>query len=350
MPPLKTGSPEVGTASGELLFLVQEAMNILSKLLPILVSCIAFSCTRFDDDESSDPYNLSITEVSAVSQGLACVSFHTTADTLEPVLALSVKGESVDLIATEEVRLSACTVTDTTSFAILEGLSAGGKYVVSVDLRHKGATLAQASKIFSVPDVAKIDAVPEPPIVDLGLSVKWAGWNLGATSESETGLRYAWGETLPRVTFTLADYTLTLFLPYLTKPYSSNPHFDAATAVLGDGWRTPTYAEMVELSRNCKWEPVELTDEIVGMRVTGPNGNSIVLPAVGKIVGSEVFFQEDYGLDDLEATGYYLTSSEGSQLYFQVHQSFNGQRSHSRSVYNRKVIMWYGSTIRPVHD
>ena len=30
--------------------------------------------------------------------------------------------------------------------------------------------------------------------VDLGLSVKWAGWNVGASSPEEYGGYYAWGE------------------------------------------------------------------------------------------------------------------------------------------------------------
>ena len=35
--------------------------------------------------------------------------------------------------------------------------------------------------------------------VDLGLSVKWATCNLGATKDDEIGNYYAWGETEPKL-------------------------------------------------------------------------------------------------------------------------------------------------------
>ena len=48
--------------------------------------------------------------------------------------------------------------------------------------------------------------LPEPEYVDLGLSVKWATFNVGATSSNEIGNFYAWGEIEPKDTYTVNNY------------------------------------------------------------------------------------------------------------------------------------------------
>ena len=42
--------------------------------------------------------------------------------------------------------------------------------------------------------------------MDLGLSVKWAKWNLGATQPEEYGDYYAWGETAPKSDYSWSTY------------------------------------------------------------------------------------------------------------------------------------------------
>lgn len=113
--------------------------------------------------------------------------------------------------------------------------------------------------------------------VDLGLSVSWATCNLGASKPEGYGNYYAFGELSEKATFTETNYK------YLNKQmvdYSGDPKFDAATYVLGKDWRTPTKQEMQELSILCEWEWIKLNG-ITGYKVTGPNGNSIFLPAAG---------------------------------------------------------------------
>lgn len=56
----------------------------------------------------------------------------------------------------------------------------------------------------------------------------------------------------------------------------SGTEYDPANVLWGNGWRLPTEAEIKELIEKCTW-----TAEQYGYTVTGPNGNSIFLPACG---------------------------------------------------------------------
>ncbi len=106
---------------------------------------------------------------------------------------------------------------------------------------------------------------------DLGLSVKWATCNVGASSPSDYGNYYAWGETTPKGTYTEEN----------SKTYgknmgsiAGNSQYDAARANWGGSWRLPTASEIDELKSKCKY--VWTTKGGVnGYKVTGPNGNSI---------------------------------------------------------------------------
>ena len=113
--------------------------------------------------------------------------------------------------------------------------------------------------------------------VDLGLSVLWATCNVGASSPSDYGGYYAWGETKTKSSYTEENSkTYNVDMPDI----SGNPKYDAATANWGDGWRMPTMAEFEELVDKCDWEWTRQGGH-KGYRVTGPNGNSIFLPAAG---------------------------------------------------------------------
>jgi hypothetical protein len=156
--------------------------------------------------------------------------------------------------------------------------------------------------------------VPVPDAVDLGLpsGLKWASFNLGATNPEEYGDYYAWGETEPYYELGHAQSENPVWKPgkeagydwstykwcmgsknTLTK-YCSNSSYgyngfwdtktvldledDAAHVNLGSSWRMPTDAEFTELRENCTWEWTSMNG-INGQKVTGPNGNSIFLPA-----------------------------------------------------------------------
>ena len=120
--------------------------------------------------------------------------------------------------------------------------------------------------------------------VDLGLSVKWATCNVGASTPEGYGNYYAWGETTTKSTYNSFTYT-----------YSSNPttlllNRDAVAVNWGGNWRMPTLDELKELKEKCKW-----TWTRRGYTVTGPNGNSIFLPAAGCRYYSDLDNAGSYG-------------------------------------------------------
>ena len=87
--------------------------------------------------------------------------------------------------------------------------------------------------------------------VDLGLSVRWATCNVGASVPSGYGDYYAWGEIE-----TKTEYTEETSLTYGVElgDISGNSQYDAATANWGEGWRMPTEHEFEELFDECDWE------------------------------------------------------------------------------------------------
>lgn len=131
--------------------------------------------------------------------------------------------------------------------------------------------------------------------VDLGLSVKWATCNVGATTPEEYGYYFAWGEVEPKTTYDWSTYKYGTNYDQLTK-YCNNssygkggftdnktvldPEDDAAAVNWGGAWRMPTKAEQDELHNNCTWTWTT-QNGVNGYKVTGPNGNSIFLPAAG---------------------------------------------------------------------
>lgn len=124
--------------------------------------------------------------------------------------------------------------------------------------------------------------------VDLGLSVKWATCNIGATTPEDYGDYFAWGETNTKSTYSLDTYTYTDNKPVL------DPENDAARINWGGSWRMPTDAEWQELRDNCTWTWTTLNG-INGYEVKGSNGNAIFLPAAGFRSSNNVFYTGHYG-------------------------------------------------------
>lgn len=132
--------------------------------------------------------------------------------------------------------------------------------------------------------------------VDMGLpsGMKWATCNIGATSPEDYGDYFAWGETKPKNTYSWSNYRYSNGGLFTLTKYCNNPANgyngytdnlttleacdDAATANWGESWRMPTYRELQELVDVCTSEWVILNG-VRGRMFTGPNGNSIFLPA-----------------------------------------------------------------------
>lgn len=177
--------------------------------------------------------------------------------------------------------------------------------------------------------------------IDLGLSVKWAACNLGATAPEEYGQYFAWAEISEKKEYTWSnckycsdDYGYE-FTKYTGKTDVLQNSDDAANVLLGDGWRIPTAEEFEELINKCKWT-LETVGGHSGYTVTGPNGNSIFLPFAG--------FKNEDGFLESGKGGYYWSAN-----IYEYHNSLADDLEITPSV----TIVGYfdrcnGQTIRPV--
>lgn len=122
--------------------------------------------------------------------------------------------------------------------------------------------------------------VTDGEVVDLGLSVLWASFNVGATSCEQFGDKFAWGETETKSSYTIENYIWyepeTLSYTFLGDDISGTD-FDVAHVKWGGNWRMPTHSELSELQSKCSWTWVNF-NSINGFKVIGPNGNSIFIP------------------------------------------------------------------------
>lgn len=166
--------------------------------------------------------------------------------------------------------------------------------------------------------------------VDLGLSVYWAIMNVGASSQEDIGLYFAWGETMGYTSNTSDghkfDYTEYKWMTVgQTTPYWINKYqvmdnwtdgcwFDSNNRFIGDGkakldiaddaaaanwgglWRMPTIEECQELINNCTAEWIR-QNGVYGCKLTSrKNGNSIFLPAAGIRASGGVLTWEGIGV------------------------------------------------------
>jgi hypothetical protein len=146
--------------------------------------------------------------------------------------------------------------------------------------------------------------------VDLGLSVKWAVCNVGATMPDEYGDYFAWGEVKPTELYDWTIYKYCKGTSITMTKYCNNSNYgnngftdnkivldfedDVAHVNWGGAWRMPTKVEQEELRNNCTW--IWTTQNGVnGYKVTGPNGNSIFLPAAGYKNGFPLLFVGSFG-------------------------------------------------------
>lgn len=188
----------------------------------------------------------------------------------------------------------------------------------------------------------------EPDFVNLGLpsGTLWAKCNVGADNPEGFGNYFAWGETEPKSDYSWLTYKHSSedYLGKITK-YTKEDGItvlededDAARVALGEGWFTPTRAQLWELVCG-EYTIVEWTkyNGVNGHLITSKvNGNSIFLPAAGSISGS---ITQDHGL-----YGKYWSSTlgEGDRYACIMYSSERGY-----GMTNDK-LRYEGYTIRPV--
>ena len=213
----------------------------------------------------------------------------------------------------------------------------------------------------------KVTVTAKAEWVDLGLpsGVKWATCNLGATKPEEYGDYFAWGETSPYYEsgYAQSDSPVWRRIPwsgqsyYNTGGYGADSYMyynssegdryadktfldledDAAHVMFGDEWRIPSWAEMSELRNKCTWE-LTMVNGSIGCKVTGPNGNSIFLPAAGDRSGMDKYYSGNDGL-------YWTSTRYPTSERRAVGLDFDIDGVNKVTGYYR----YYGFTIRPVY-
>jgi uncharacterized repeat protein (TIGR02543 family) len=155
--------------------------------------------------------------------------------------------------------------------------------------------------------------------IDLGLSVKWATCNVGATFIEDWGNHFAWGEVQPKnyyhwITYKWCDGTSDNFSKYCTDTIYGEVdnktildiEDDAANANWGGNWRMPTIEEWKELLEKCNWE-WSLQNKCYGYLVTSQiNGKCIFLPAGGWYIRD--------GISNLGSDGFYWSANLDSTM------------------------------------
>lgn len=204
--------------------------------------------------------------------------------------------------------------------------------------------------------------------VDLGLSVKWATCNLGASSPEELGEYYAWGEVQPKESYSWENYKWCNGNRFEITKYYGLKHNDwqneyplsvrdgklvldfeddAARVQWGGTWSIPTNSEINELTdpNNCVWIKSH-RNGVAGYEVVSQiNGNSIFLPFAG--YKSDNIIEEVY-------SGFYWTNSideYSSPDYVRVLNITKDNITHSGvGEWFKSISYWrsLGMLIRPV--
>ena len=179
-------------------------------------------------------------------------------------------------------------------------------------------------------DEPKVSDANGHEFVDLGLSVKWATMNVGASSPEGLGFYFAWVETTLKDKYSIDNYT------FKANPTKLSLSDDAAHVNWGGDWRMPTEEEFNELVTKCMIT-LENTNTV---RFTAANGKYILMPLAG-------FAKEDGSFKNVGDCGYYWTNAisnntQAVDLIFK--ETFSGAEVLGLNKGNR----FCGLSIRPV--
>jgi len=228
------------------------------------------------------------------------------------------------------------------STGVVTGVAAGTVIITAT------ATFQDGSRVTGTRQVTVVN----PDAVDLGLSVKWATWNVGASLPQGYGDHFAWGETE-----TKSDYSWSTYFDSIDGSSSSFRKYyngeggktvleledDVAHVKWGGSWRMPTDAEWKELLDNCAWTWTTVggvNGRLVTSNKAGYTDKSIFLPAAG--------YSSKNSLNQVGSGGYYWSSSLDAKnsntacnMYFCSNDDYVYRTSGGRCT---------GQSVRPVSE
>lgn len=198
------------------------------------------------------------------------------------------------------------TVTWSSSNASIASVDQSGKVCA---LKEGSATISASAGVATATCVVTIVKKENTNAVDLGLSVKWASSNIGASKPEDYGDYYAWGEIEKKSLYYWSNYKWCdersdRLIKYNTKQSRGlvvdnkaelDESDDIAHLKLGGKWRMPSKKELEELRDNCVWTWIA-QNGVNGYKVASKtNNNSIFLPAGGSKDGDNFYHAEQGG-------------------------------------------------------
>ena len=260
-----------------------------------------------------------------------------------PVQGVSLNSTSLNIYQYDEVVLIASVFpSDASNKAVT--WSSDNPSIVSVDSNGKiigksggSATITVETKDGNYTAQCYVTVTADAhKAVDLGLSVKWATTNYGTTSSTATGGYYMWGD--PTGTATAVTYTA----PNVNS--ISGTGYDIVRKNWGGSWRIPSRTELGELYSKCTWKQ-ETVSGVSVFRVTGPNGNSIIIPftGLGYPASGPAGTKQYMSMDRVYLMSGNSYSDEYGRFAYVYYYSQNG--NYNWESYNADLVY---ITIRPV--
>ena len=236
-------------------------------------------------------------------------------------------------------------VYDPSVTARLNGLSANTRYYCRLYVKYPGEN-GQSEYVYGESVIVRTKDF-EQVAVDLGLSVYWASYNVGAEAPEEYGNYYAWGELAPKQNYTWDTFKWKGNMKYCTDTLSSNLTSlkmmeladDAANYHWGGNWRIASDADVTELYNNCYFDNNAEMNGVKGVRITSTiNGNDIFIPYSGFLRYNSV------------------VNGAGSMYLFFLRDLYFCRATYGFYIWWRAVKdnhydydPWDGVTIRPVY-
>ena len=219
-----------------------------------------------------------------------------------------------------------------------------------------GDEMINISDVVELIDMVLLGVTPsgnEHEYVDLGLSsgTLWATCNVGANKPEEYGSYFAWGETTPKDEYNWSTYIWCNGSGTSMTKYCDDGYYgtvdnkieldledDAAYVNWGPAWRMPTNSELNELfSLSCVWTQI---NGVSGYLITGPNGNTLFMPAAGYSSNTSNYYQGTYGYYWSNVLA--LVNSRAMDVYIYSKNGGDGV------AMNYTFLRYYGCSVRAV--
>lgn len=286
-----------------------EATTVFDEGLPEMPAYISENTKQVVEKAMQPKRKDRFQTVEAFLEALGESASVTSAEEMDKV---SVSEETQYMPPVEEVQQKASDVDKTTIDPMVGDLDALNPKFLKEDDKEATAYISDNMVINS--------SIDSSDIVDLGLSVKWCGRNLGALSPEDNAAYFSWADNM-------TEFGLSV-IP--TESDIAGSSKDIAFCMSGGKLKVPTRKHFKELIDRCRWSWCTYNG-VIGCKVTGPSGRSIFLPSAGR--------KCDYGIYSQNSYGYYWSSSKarGTNAYYLYFNDENTDIAYESAMTLRSI-------------